>query len=513
MTTAAGFASILFDDPADRAGIDARHEPDVFGDLNLDQVVAAVTRGRETYNLAPYFYTPVHERTVGYRHDVLRELQQPDVRGAVTEFAKQMRAVRRHLEQVKALYYQRQKQLWFLDAIHLYSQAVTGLTDALGELKLRSHGLKGLHAFLQSYAAGPEFSDRATEAGRLREQLTTIRYTIDIRGDRIRVGRYADEPDYSREVTDTFARFRQGEVKDYRASFQDLADLNRVEATVLQYVANLHPDIFDAVAAFVSRHGGFLDPVITDFDREVQFYLAWIDYVGLLGTHGLKSCLPVVSTASKQTRVRQAFDVALADKLTQNDRPVVCNDVDLDGDERILVISGPNQGGKTTYARMFGQLHYLARLGCPVPGARAELFLPDGLYTHFERQEVATDLHGKLEDDLIRVHRILEHATGDSVVIMNEIFTSTTLEDALFLGERIMDRLLELGCLGVYVTFVEELSRMGEATVSMVSTVDEHDAAKRTFNVVRRDANGLSYALSIAQKYGLTYDTLKERIA
>jgi DNA mismatch repair protein MutS len=513
MTGTATFASILFDDPADRDGIDGRHEPDVFGDLNLDQVVTAVTRGRESYNLAPYFYTPVSERTVGYRHDVLRELQQPETRGAVTEFAKQMRAVRQHLEQVKALYYHRQKQLWFLDAIHLYSQAVAGLTDAFGELTLRSPGLRGLHEFLQSYVAGPAFSERATEARRLREQLATVRYTIDIRGDRIRVGRYADEPDYSSEVTDTFARFRQGAVKDYRTSFQDLADLNHVEATVLQYVASLHPDIFDAVARFVSRHGGFLDPVITDFDREVQFYLAWIEYVGLLGAHGLTFCLPQVSTSSKQTRVRQAFDVALADKLTQHERPVVCNDVDLDRNERILVISGPNQGGKTTYARMVGQLHYLARLGCPVPGTTAHLYLADGLFTHFERQEVATDLHGKLEDDLLRVHRILEHATGNSVVIMNEIFTSTTLEDALFLGERIMTRLVELGCLGVYVTFVEELSRMGDATVSMVSTVDEDDASRRTFKVVRREADGLSYALSIAQKYRLTYDALKERIA
>lgn len=514
MTGPTTFASILFADPADREGLDERAVPDFFGDLNLDQVVTAVTRGRDEYHLAPFFYAPLHSAaTVAYRHEVLRELNQPDVRKAVTGFGTRMRAVRQHLQRAKELHYARQKQLWFLDAVNLYCEAVTQLSDDLGDLPIQSRGLRGLREFLQSYLGDTAFADRAVEAQRLRKQLATVRYTLDIRGDRIRVGRYDDEPDYSSEVTDTFARFRQGDVKDYRSTFHDLADMNHIEATVLQYVAHLHPEIFDAVQAFGSSNGGFLDAVVTDFDREVQFYLAWIDYIDLLGGHGLRFCLPDISTTDKQTQVSQAFDVALADKLVQDSRPVIGNDVDLHGDERILVISGPNQGGKTTYARMFGQLHHLARLGCPVPGVHARLFLADDIFTHFEREEVATDLHGKLEDDLLRVHRILEDATPDSVVVMNEIFTSTTLEDALFLGDKIMRRLIRLGCLGVYVTFVDELSTMGVATVSLVSTVEDGDASRRTFKVVRRAANGLSYALSIAGKYGLTYEALKERIS
>ncbi len=493
--------------------LETEEAPDFFPDLNLDQVVSAVLAGKEEYNLAPFFHTVLHDvETIAYRHEVMRDLEKEAIFTSIKSFEAGMRAVRDHVSQAGKLYYKFQKEAWFLDAVEVYCDTVSQLFQDLAKADVASRGLLAFREYLKAYTASPGFQTLQTEAKRLTADLKGIEYCVLINGRTVRVRNFENEADYSTEVLSIFSKFRQGWVKDYRVQFHESENMNHVEAQILDCVALLNSEVFGRLNDFSARNGVFADTTITVFDREIQFYVAYFEYIRKLKQAGLSFCYPEVSDARKEVFSREGFDAALATKLVQDKTPVICNDFFLEGAERIIVVSGPNQGGKTTFSRMFGQLHYLASLGLPVPGSDARLFLFDRLFTHFENEENIKNLRGKLHDDLVRTRDILDHATGNSVIIMNEIFTSTALQDAIFLGRQVIEEMIRLDSLCVYVTFIEELSTMSEKTVSMVSTVVPENPTLRTFKVLRKPSDGLAYAMSIAEKYRLTYEHIKDRI-
>jgi DNA mismatch repair protein MutS len=509
------FTSILVDRPEALDVVEQAPAPACFRDLNLDQVVDAITAGREEYRLRPFFHAPLRDvEAIAYRHEILRDLERKPVRECVDAFARGMAAMRTHLAQAEKLYYPSQRKLWFLDAVAVYLRAVTELRESLARADATARGWLALGEYLAGAVESPAFRALVEETAFLQEALAGITYCLDIQGNRITVGPDEGDADYAMDVERTFERFKRGAVKDHRVTFPSWPEMNHIEAGILDRVALLHPDVFERLDDFCQRHRGYLDATLATFDRQVQFYVAYLDHVARLtaADADIGFCYPDISDHSKEVSASDTFDLALAGKLTAEHTPVVCNTFALRDPERIVVVTGPNQGGKTTFARTFGQLHYLASLGCPVPGRAARLFLPDRLLTHFEREEDPASRRGKLEDDLLRIHETLQVATPRSVVIMNEIFTSTTFRDALFLSREILAALVRLDLLCVCVTFLDELATLGPTTVSMGSTVAPHDPTARTYRIVRKPADGRAHAVAIAEKYGLSAARLQERL-
>jgi len=507
------FYSILFEKNCEILKKETLEEPDFFMDLNLDQIINTITSGYGEYNLKPFFYNTLNDSdTIYYRQEIAQDLENKILLENIKSFAQKMSEMYRYLAFADKLYDKYHKEGWFLEAADLYCEAVNCLVNDFLTVDLKSRGLLAFRTYLTNYAKSGHFTSLMAETKKLKTDLATVKYCVIIKGNFVKVRKYESEIDYSVVVEETFEKFKKDAVKDYRVKLPFGSGMNHVEAKILNLVAKLYSDIFLNLDNYCKKNSNFLDETISVFNREIQFYVSYLEYIETLKRNGLKFCYPKISNREKEIYDYEGFDLALAYKLIRENSSIVCNDFYLKGKERVFVISGPNQGGKTTFARMFGQLHYLASIGLPVPGRKAKLFLFDRIFTHFEKEEDIKNLRGKLEDDLVRIYSILNQATSKSIIIMNEIFTSTTLKDAIFLGKKIIETIIQMDFLCVYVTFIVELANLSYKTVSMVSTVVPENPALRTYKIIRKPADGLAYAISIAEKYHLTYDYLKERI-
>jgi len=206
--------------------------------------------------------------------------------------------------------------------------------------------LVAFRGYLIDYTTSERFTSLIAETDKLQADLATVKYSILIKDDKLTVQKYESTPDYSAVVERTFDRFKQGAVGNYLMKFPDGLDMNHVEAEVLGFVANLYPEIFSYLDNYVERNDGFMEPTIGRFDQEIQFYVAYLEHISILQSHGLRFCYPEVSGSSKKVESRDGFDLALAHQLAAGEAAVVCNDFHLEGSERILVVSGPTRAAR-----------------------------------------------------------------------------------------------------------------------------------------------------------------------
>ena len=507
--------SILFCDARSYTGFEALVPTQCFSDLRIDQIMEAVVGGRGDYNLKPYFYQPL--RTVAeidYRQGVLRELENGPVGDLARAFAETLGTVSKQLQFADGCFHKAEKHRWFLDAITLYCDVVSNFIVAVSGLTLQSAGVKGIFRVIAAYVDSEEFKRLQGEVQELQSRLRTLRYRLHIDGNRITATRHRPGSDYGARIAAEFQTFNQYGTNEIRFTTGSDSHLNHIEHAILDMLTDLYPEVFSAIEDFYEEHvHKAVHPNIRLFEMEAQFALAVLQYVRGMRDAGLAFCYPAISDCDKSICGKDAFDLALADILLRRKSTIITNSFHLNDPERVIVVSGPNQGGKTTFAQMIGQLHYLARLGWPVPGRQARLFLCDEIFTVFEKEEDLRTHTGKLEEELLRMRDVLGTATSRSLLIMNESFASTAPSDALLLGQKMMEQIAALDLLCVSVTFIDELASFSRTTVSMVATVNPADVSQRTFQLVRRPADGHAYAVAIADKHRLTRELIQERIA
>jgi len=505
------FSSILFERferPAELSD-----KLDIYRDLNLDQIIDEAVIFKKEFDIKKFFYMPLYdEKSIVYRQEILRDLQKDDFYHRVDEFAHKMLEIKNQQRTINSLEYKEFKNGLFLQMALDYCEAISTFVKDLKSANLHSRGFLLFYDYLQAYLDCDEYKSLYNDAQKLKTKLASVSYIVGIDGLTFKVKKYDNEINYVREIEKVFHKFEQDEVSAQNCKFDKNSGINHVNAKILEFVAKLYPLIFSNLENFTQKYNGFVKNDFLLFANEVEFYISYIAYISKIKSSTLAFCYPKMSIQSKNIDVLDGFDISLAYSFSSTKKTIVTNNYYMKNRERIMVVSGANQGGKSTFARAFGQISYLSKLGLLVPARRAKLFLFDNIFTHFEKEEDISTLHSKLEVDLVRVHDIFDKATKRSLIILNEIFSSTSLQDAIFLSKKTMKKIDRLDLLCIWVTFIEKINNMSDKTVSMISDIDKANIEHRTYKIVRKEADGLAYAKSIATKYHLNYEQILQRL-
>lgn len=189
---------------------------------------------------------------------------------------------------------------------------------------------------------------------------------------------------------------------------------------------------------------------------ELAFYIGCLNLYEQLTALGEPVAFPqFVSITERRLSCRGLYDASLA--LAMGKR-VVGNDFSADG-KSLVIITGPNQGGKTTFLRSVGLAQLMMQSGMFVPAESFSANLCTGLFTHFKREEDTTMKSGKFEEELRRMSAIVDHLTPNAMLLLNESFATTNEREGSEIAWQIISALLEKGVKVFYVTHLYEFAR------------------------------------------------------
>lgn len=494
--------------------------PEFYVDLNLNQILKELQEKGKEYDIRNmYFRFPEDYETVCYRQDVYREIREKNLEETLHRFSRNMRETRRYLELSDMAEERQQDQMYYFNAVSEFTDGVELLRETLAAVKVESAGLSGLLSFVREICEDKQWEECRKATEELRGMLKDLRFVLNINGSVLKVRQHLADRFYFDNLKVLFPDKFSGRKgmfdipEEYliASPFGAKEKLGYLEAEIVKMYRRVRPEFFQMLAKFSKQYKKIIRTELYRVEEELQFYLVYLAFQTEMEQHGCVFCEPQI-TQSEAFSVQQVYDLALARKNRWIGKEVISNSVQYREGERFFVVTGPNQGGKTTFARSLGQLVYFAMMGLNVPAESARVPYFENLLTHFSEEESMETGRGKLKEELTRLAPMMKATKKNGFVILNELFTTAATYDAFIMGQRVLTHFAKQGFIGVYVTHVAELTKAGEGVVSMVALEDEKDHRRRTFRVVRKEAEGIGFAGDIVEKHHLGYEELRRRL-
>ena len=249
---------------------------------------------------------------------------------------------------------------------------------------------------------------------------------------------------------------------------------------------------------------------------ELVFYTRWAEYIENRKKEGWVFTKPQVRK-ERDGAAGMAAEGLYNLKLVATEKPgnVVPNDLAFDARRRVFVLTGANRGGKTTVTQAVGQLFILAQSGISVPAKSFRYDPADAVLTHFPADEDKTLDLGRLGEECRRFRELFVQSTPESLILLNETFSTTSFEEGYFIAADAVRAILDRGTRTIYNTHMHKLAgdldtviNTGDREGKAISLVAETREGKHSFRVTEAPPEGRSFAHEIAEKYGVTYESL-----
>jgi hypothetical protein len=210
------------------------------------------------------------------------------------------------------------------------------------------------------------------------------------------------------------------------------------------------------VANALAQSAEHIENFFVRLQHELAFYMGCLNLAEQLDQLHAPIAFPVpVPAGERRHTFKELYDVTLALTMQQ---AVVANTGDADGKE-LFIITGANQGGKSTFLRSIGLAQLMMQSGMFVPAEALTANVCRGLFTHYKREEDTTMKSGKFDEELSRMSQIVEQLTPDALVLFNESFAATNEREGSEIARQIVRALLEKRIKIFFVTHLYEFAR------------------------------------------------------
>lgn len=222
-----------------------------------------------------------------------------------------------------------------------------------------------------------------------------------------------------------------------------------------QALSNLRSRVVSLAASALAQSADHIGSFFVALRRELGFYLGCLNIHDALLARELPVCVPdPFPSGSLVLKSAGLYDACLPLRSTSE---VLGNDV-LADDKPLIVITGANQGGKSTYLRSLGLAQLMMDAGAPVAAATFAAAIVSGVWTHFSREEDASMTSGKFDEELQRMSVIGRHIGPQAMLLCNESFSTTNEREASDIATEIIQAMIDAGIRVVFVTHLFELS-------------------------------------------------------